>query len=45
MNAEVLFANQVAMGVLCGLLLGKPIGIAVAVWVTEKLALAGGRAP
>lgn len=39
MDVQVLFANQVAMGVLCGLLLGKPIGIAVAVWVTEKLGI------
>lgn len=37
MDVQVLFANQVAMGVLCGLLSGKPIGIAVAVWITEKL--------
>ncbi|MBP7856825.1 MAG: Na+/H+ antiporter NhaA [Prevotella sp.] len=39
MDVQVLFANQVAIGVLCGLLLGKPIGIAVAVWVTEKLGI------
>lgn len=39
MEMQVLFANRVAIGVLCGLLLGKPIGIMVAVWVTEKLGI------
>lgn len=39
MDVQVLFANQVATGVLCGLLLGKPIGIVVAVWLTEKLGI------
>lgn len=39
MDIQVLFANRVAIGVLCGLLLGKPLGIMVAVWVTEKLGI------
>ncbi len=39
MDVQVLFANQVAIGVLCGLLLGKPGGIVTAVWITEKLGI------
>ncbi|GAB6976753.1 Na+/H+ antiporter NhaA [Prevotella falsenii] len=39
MNFTVLSANNVALGVIAGLLFGKPLGIVFAVWVTEKLGL------
>ena len=39
MDVRVLSANGVALGVTCGLLLGKPLGILSAVWLTEKLGL------
>ncbi|RRD02745.1 Na+/H+ antiporter NhaA [Prevotella sp. OH937_COT-195] len=39
MDVSVLFANNVALGVMCGLLLGKPLGILFAVWLTEKTGL------
>lgn len=39
MNIHVLNTNHVAPGVLCGLLLGKPLGIVLTVWLTEKTGL------
>ena len=39
MDFSTLRANHVALGVMAGLLLGKPIGIAFAVWMMEKLGL------
>lgn len=39
MDFSTLSANHVALGVMAGLLLGKPIGIAFAVWMMEKLGL------
>lgn len=39
MDVTVLGANHVALGVAAGLLLGKPVGIIAAVWLTEKLGL------
>ena len=39
MDVRMLSANGVALGVTCGLLLGKPLGILSAVWLTEKLGL------
>lgn len=39
MDVTLLFRNNVAIGVFLGLLLGKPIGITMAVWITEKLGL------
>lgn len=40
MELGVLFSNNIALGVMLGLLLGKPIGIVCAVWTVEKLGLA-----
>ncbi len=37
MNLTSLFENHVAVGVLLGLLLGKPIGIVAGVWIMEKM--------
>ena len=37
MDFSTLSANHVALGVMAGLLLGKPIGITFAVWLMEKL--------
>lgn len=37
MDISVLFANNVALGVIFGLFLGKPLGIIFAVWFTEKI--------
>ena len=39
MDGSILFSNHVALGVMFGLLVGKPLGIALAVWLTEKLGL------
>lgn len=39
MDFSVLSANNVAIGVLIGLLLGKPLGILFAVWLTEKIGI------
>lgn len=37
MDLTSLFENHVAVGVLLGLLLGKPIGIVAGVWIMEKM--------
>lgn len=39
MDGSILFSNHVALGVMFGLLVGKPLGIVLAVWLTEKLGL------
>lgn len=39
MDLQSLFSNHVALGVMFGLLLGKPLGIALAVWLLSKLGL------
>lgn len=39
MDLSVLSANNVAIGVLVGLLLGKPLGIIFAVWLTETMGI------
>lgn len=39
MDGSILFSNHVASGVMFGLLVGKPLGIVLAVWLTEKLGL------
>ena len=39
LDVHALFSNRVALGVLCGLLIGKPSGILLAVWITEKTGL------
>lgn len=39
MDLSVLSANNVAIGVLVGLLLGKPLGIIFAVWLTEAMGI------
>ncbi|NPD93168.1 Na+/H+ antiporter NhaA [Xylanibacter muris] len=38
-DMSVLIENNVALGVFMGLLLGKPLGILTAVWITEKTGL------
>ena len=37
MDLQSLFSNHVALGVMFGLLLGKPLGIVLAVWLLSKL--------
>lgn len=37
MDASMIFENHVAIGVMLGLLLGKPIGILLSVWLLTKL--------
>lgn len=39
MDGSILFSNHVALGVMFGLLVGKPLGIVLAVWLTENLGL------
>lgn len=39
MDMSVITGGHVAVGVLVGLLVGKPLGIAAAVWLTEKTGL------
>lgn len=39
MDPSVLFDNHVALGVLCGLLIGKPVGIVTSVWLLTRLRL------
>ena len=39
MDLQSLFSNHVALGVMFGLLLGKPLGIVLAVWLLHKLGL------
>lgn len=39
MDGSILFSNHVALGVMFGLLVGKPLGIVLTVWLTEKLGL------
>ena len=39
MDLQSLFSNHVALGVMFGLLLGKPLGIVLAVWLLPKLGL------
>ncbi len=39
MDLSALFTNNVALGVLFGLLFGKPLGVLFAVWLTEKTGL------
>ncbi len=39
MNLTLLTQNNIAAGVFAGLLLGKPLGILMAVWLTEKVKL------
>lgn len=39
MDLTLLTQNNVALGVFVGLLLGKPLGILMAVWITEKVKL------
>lgn len=39
MDIKVLFSTNVALGVMLGLLAGKPLGIVCAVWLVEKLGL------
>ena len=38
-DLQSLFSNHVALGVMFGLLLGKPLGIVLAVWLLSKLGL------
>ena len=37
LNLGAVFSNGVAIGVMAGLLVGKPVGIVFAVWITERL--------
>ena len=37
LNFGAIFSNGVAIGVMAGLLVGKPVGIVFAVWITERL--------
>lgn len=37
LNFGAVFSNGVAIGVMAGLLVGKPVGIVFAVWITERL--------
>jgi len=37
LNFGAVFSNGVAIGVMTGLLVGKPVGIVFAVWITERL--------
>ena len=37
LNLGAVFSNGVAIGVMAGLLVGKPVGIVFAVWITELL--------
>lgn len=39
MDMSILTTNGVALGVMAGLLVGKPLGIVLAVWLTEKAGL------
>lgn len=37
LNFGAVFSNGVAIGVMAGLVVGKPVGIVFAVWITERL--------
>ena len=37
LNFGAVFSNGIAIGVMAGLLVGKPVGIVFAVWITERL--------
>ena len=39
LDLGTVLSNGVALGVMCGLLVGKPVGIVFAVWITERLGL------
>lgn len=39
MQPAVIMQNNIAIGVICGLIFGKPIGVVAAVWLTEKMGI------